>query len=60
MAGHAPLYKRVHWRRIKTILSSIAEYEKINLNNYNINKIVCYECFGDDLKGKTVKTNIPR
>ena len=59
MAGHnaEPLHKRVHWRKIRKIYNSIAQHEGISLSVYNLEKIICYECLGDDLKGGNVRYN---
>lgn len=55
--NNIPLHKRVHWRRIKQILKEISEYEKINLADYDLEHITCYETVGNNLKGKTVSSS---
>lgn len=52
----AELYKTVHWRKIKSIYSRIANYENIDINNYDIDNIKCYKINnGDELNRKFSK-----
>jgi hypothetical protein len=49
-----PLHKRTHFRRIREIFTEIGEYERINLDDYDLFNMRVYESVGDDLKGKNV------
>jgi len=52
-----PLHRRVHWRKIRTIFNYFAQHEGISTQAYNLEKIVCYECIGNELKGINVRYN---
>lgn len=54
-----PLYKTVHWRKLRDIVSEVSSYEYINQASYNVNNIRCYHITGDELKGKNVRYNLP-
>lgn len=42
------LHNRTHWRRFKEMAKEIGEYEKINTNDYDFDKVVCYTTLGED------------
>lgn len=50
----SPLHRRTHWRNLREIITEIAVYEGINISAYDFDNGVCYECSGDELKGKNV------
>jgi hypothetical protein len=58
MSKDIPLYKRAHFRRIKEVLTELADYEGYNINNYNLDKITAYDTMGVDLRGRNVRYNI--
>jgi hypothetical protein len=53
-----PLHKRVHFRRIREIITEIAKYENYNPEDYDMFKMTVYETVGQNLKGKNVSYNI--
>lgn len=55
MNNNLPLHKTTHWRRLRRILNSIATLENISLDNYNLEKITCYQTIGTEMQGKNVK-----
>ena len=57
-----PLYKTIDWRKLKVIIKEAVAFinrkygeELIDLDVFNLNKIVCYRCKGIDLQGKNVE-----
>ena len=57
-----PLYKTIDWRKLKVIIKETVAFinrksgkEQIDLNDFNLNRIVCYRCKGIDLQGKNVE-----
>ena len=65
MAGNKniiPLCKIIDWKKLKVIIKETVafinkKYSKkaIDLNDFNLNRIVCYRCKGIDLQGKNVE-----
>lgn len=55
-----PLHKTVHFRRLREVLHLLTEKEGVNLKDYDVNNIRCYQTYGLELKGKNVTvTNVP-
>ena len=65
MAGNKniiPLCKTIDWKKLKVIIKETVAFinkkynkNRIDLNKFNTNKIVCYRCEGIDLQGKNVE-----
>jgi hypothetical protein len=53
-----PLHKRIHFRRVREVITEIAEYEGFNPGDYDFFKMTAYETVGENLKGKNVSYNI--
>jgi hypothetical protein len=47
-------HETVHWRKIRTTLSKIAQIENFDLSLYDTQNIRCYSCVGNDLEGRNV------
>ena len=68
MAGRKniiPLYKTIDWRKLKVIIKEAVAFinrksgkEQIDLDDFNLNRIVCYRCQGIDLQGKNVEISV--
>jgi hypothetical protein len=56
-SNHIELSDRAHFRRVREVISEIAEYEGININNYDLYNIRAYDTHGENLKGKNVTYN---
>ena len=52
-----PLHERAHFRRIREIITEIADYEGIPLNQYDLFNIRAYETMGANLIGSNVSYN---
>jgi hypothetical protein len=52
-----PLKDRAHFRKIREVITEIAKYEKINIQEYDFLSIRAYETYGENLKGKNVSYN---
>lgn len=52
--NNIPLHKTTHWRRFRNILDDICRLEKVDLSNYNTEKITCYRTVGIELQGTNV------
>jgi len=48
-------HKTVHWRKMKAVIKAFAKYENIDINEYNLNKITCYQSLGDSFHGNNVR-----
>lgn len=55
MLTSTPLHERTHWRHLRIAIRDIADYEKINISDYNLNNIRCYDVMGDELNARYVK-----
>ena len=58
MSKGAPLYKRVHFRRIREVFTEIGNYEGLDPNDYDLTNMRVYETYGENLKGKNVSYNV--
>lgn len=52
------LSSTTHFRRMREAIECIAEYEKINIHNYNLYHLACYRADGKDLCGAHVTSNV--
>ena len=55
--NNVPLHKRTHFRRLRELSESIMKYEGLDISQYNLFNIRCYEAYGRDLKGRNVFFN---
>ena len=53
-----PLHKTLHYRKLRTLLKLMCDFEQINLAAYDIFHMTAYRCFGDSLNGKNVRFNV--
>jgi len=49
--NNSPLYKRAHFRVIRSVINNICAVGNIDNKIYDLHHIVCYECSGEDLIG---------
>lgn len=52
-----PLHKRAHFRRTREVITEIAKYEGINIQDYDLFAIRAYDTHGENLKGINVSYN---
>jgi hypothetical protein len=52
-----PLYKRAHFRRTREVITEIANYEGINIHDYDLFSICVYDTVGQNQAGKNVSYN---
>jgi len=57
MSKDNPLYERAHFRRIKEVMIELGEYERFNMDDYNLSKIKVYETQGVNMIGSNVRYN---
>jgi len=52
-----PLEQRAHWRRVREVITEIAKYEDINIQNYDLFNIRAYDYVGNGMAGTNVSYN---
>jgi hypothetical protein len=52
------LYSKIHFRKMREVVSEIADYEGIDISEYDLFKMKVYETSGENLKGKNVSYEV--
>jgi len=59
MKYNEELYKTVHWRSFRRIVTNLANIERVNLVGYDLNHVTCYTTMGFTFLGRNVTFDIP-
>lgn len=51
-----PLHKTLHFRRLRELIVALSNYEHLNIEQFNLNRMKSYRTMGINLRGKNVIT----